>query len=247
MSDTKLVPTLVEGEPRIRDVDLAERLGFERPHDIRKLIDRHRENLSKISVLATVAQTSGEAGGRPTRAYYLNRKQAIFITAKSETPEATDITIEIIERFDAYERGLMAPPAPALTDDEIVVRALTIQQQRIEALQATVAIMAPKAEALDRIAGTDGTHCITDAAKALQVRPKDLFDYLSRRGWMYRRPGADHWCAYQAKIVAGDLVHKVTTVLRPDGSERTVEQVRITAQGLTKLAKQLRAAVQAAA
>jgi hypothetical protein len=44
-------------------------------------------------------------GGRPTIEYYLNRKQAIFITAKSETPIPTDTTIEIIERFDAYERG----------------------------------------------------------------------------------------------------------------------------------------------
>jgi hypothetical protein len=41
--------------------------------------------------------------------YYLNRKQATFLTAKSETAEATEITIEIIERFDAYERGMMPP------------------------------------------------------------------------------------------------------------------------------------------
>jgi hypothetical protein len=45
--------------------------------------------------------------------YYLNRKQAIFITAKSDTGVATDITIEIIERFDTYERGdirVQTPP-----------------------------------------------------------------------------------------------------------------------------------------
>jgi hypothetical protein len=43
-------------------------------------------------------------GGNATE-FYLNRKQAIFITAKSETDDATDITIEIIKRFDTYERG----------------------------------------------------------------------------------------------------------------------------------------------
>jgi hypothetical protein len=52
-----------------------------------------------------VEQTSGAQGGRPTLAYDLNRKQAIYIITKYETEEATDITIEVIERFDAYERG----------------------------------------------------------------------------------------------------------------------------------------------
>jgi hypothetical protein len=38
---------------------------------------------------------------------YLNRKQAIFLTAKSETPDATEITIEIIQRFDAPGAGYL--------------------------------------------------------------------------------------------------------------------------------------------
>ena len=47
--------------------------------------------------------------GRPGSEFFLNRRQAIFITAKSATPAATDITIEIIHRFDAYERGEALP------------------------------------------------------------------------------------------------------------------------------------------
>jgi hypothetical protein len=62
----ELVVQTVEREPRVLDIDLAKRLGFARPADIRKLIERHRESLSKISVLATVAKTSGSTGGRPT-------------------------------------------------------------------------------------------------------------------------------------------------------------------------------------
>ena len=38
-------------------------------------------------------------------------KQAIFLTTKSETSEATAITIDIIERFEAYERGKVKPVA----------------------------------------------------------------------------------------------------------------------------------------
>jgi phage regulator Rha-like protein len=55
-------------------------------------------------------------GGGSATEYNLNRRQAIFITAKLEAPEATDITIQMIERFDAYEPGLA--PGNALPQTE---------------------------------------------------------------------------------------------------------------------------------
>ena len=98
-------PRIIDGELRILDTDLAARLGFAEPAQIRKLIKRHEVSLVQMGVISTVEITSGVKGGRPGVAYCLNRKQAIFVAAKSETVTATDITIEIIERFDAYERG----------------------------------------------------------------------------------------------------------------------------------------------
>ncbi len=67
-----------------------------------------------MGVCAAVAQTSGGVGGRPARVFYLNRKQAIFITAKSETAIATEITIEIIHKFEAYETGARQPDNSAV-------------------------------------------------------------------------------------------------------------------------------------
>lgn len=124
MTIGRITPLLLEGELRVLDTDLAERLQFERPRDIRKLVTRWRAELDRLGVCAAMAQTSGARGGRPTTAYYLNRKQAIFITAKSETPIATDITIEIIHRFDEYETDRAAatqridPPFNTKTHDE---------------------------------------------------------------------------------------------------------------------------------
>jgi len=113
--DGNLIVRDIEGEPRIRDLDLAERLGFTKSTNIRNLIKRHRASLEAMGPLFTVKRVIN--GGEATE-NHLNRKQAIFITAKSDTPAATDITIEIIERFDAYERGLIvqATPAPSLSD-----------------------------------------------------------------------------------------------------------------------------------
>lgn len=95
-------------------------------------------------------------------------------------------------------------------------------------------------DALERIAKADGSLCLTDAAKALQQRPKDLIAYLSSHHWIYRRAGGDHWVGYQQRLQSADLEHKVTTVLRADGTEKITEQVRMTAQGLAKLAKLFR-------
>ena len=91
---------------------------------IRDLIKRHTASLAELGAIRTV-RIAGQ--GEQAREYYLNRKQAIYITAKSETPKATEITIEVIERFDAYERGVAGSAArlPALTpDDRSAVRGI---------------------------------------------------------------------------------------------------------------------------
>ena len=231
-NSTSLInPVLVENELRILDTDLAQRLGFERPRDIRKLINRYSKELGRMGVCATVAQTSSAAGGRPSTVFYLNRKQAIFITAKSETPEATDITIEIIERFDAYERN----EQPQFAIPKSYAEALRLAADQAEQLKE----LKPKGEVYDRIVLADGSLCITDAAKVLQVKPKFLFNWLKSNGWIYRRPGNGHWGGYSEKSNRGYLEHKVTEIYRTDGTEKITEQVRITPKGITKLAQML--------
>lgn len=230
----KIDPITVDGELRIRDLDLAMRLGFDRPRKIRDLIKRYMPDLERMGPCPTVGRVIN--GGEATE-FYLNRKQAIFITAKSETDEATDITIEIIERFDAYERGAVMDPMKALNDPAAMRGLLLTYTEKVLALEATNAVLAPKADALDRISTvSDGALGLIESAKALQVRPKDLTSFLSAHGWIYRRAGSGTWLGYQSRTPM-DLEHKVTTMLRADGTEKIVEQVKITPRGLAKLAK----------
>lgn len=93
------------GEPRVLDLDLATHLGFTDRHKIRVLVQRHWTDLHRFGVVsATVAETSA-LGGRPGKAYLLNRKQALYICAKSETPRAAEVTIQMVEVFDRYLEG----------------------------------------------------------------------------------------------------------------------------------------------
>lgn len=146
-----------------------------------------------------------------------------------------------IAQFNAMEaelrRRAAATPALDVRDPRQLAQVAIQLIEVVREKDQVIAELGPKAEALDRIATADGSLNITEAAKALQVRPKDLFSYLSAHSWIYRRPGAEHWLGYQNRVQSGDLEHKVTTVLRADGREKVTEQVRMTPKGLAKIAK----------
>jgi hypothetical protein len=48
--------TVISGEPRVRDFDLAEKLGFERPRKIRDLIKRNEAKLLTFGGCPTVGR-----------------------------------------------------------------------------------------------------------------------------------------------------------------------------------------------
>ncbi|NHN93634.1 phage antirepressor KilAC domain-containing protein [Acetobacter sicerae] len=239
---TLITPEMYDGELRILDTDLAVRLGFAQPRDIRKIVKRYLPELDKLGTRATVARVIN--GGNATE-YYLNRKQAIFITAKSETATATDITIEIIERFDAYERGEAQPAIPqtyaaalleagrlAAEKDQIEA-ARAAAQARVEELEPQVA---EQSLALSRISLAEGSLTVTEAAKVLQLGPRFLFDWLKLKG-------GKNWLGYEKRVKpVAYLTHKTTVLRQEDGTDKISEQVRITGEGLVKLAKLIPAA-----
>lgn len=152
-----------------------------------------------------------------------------------------DLQAKVFDRMTALEAG--APPAINLRDPrQMAMAALQLievnqeLQATIDQQQHKIAADAPKVEGFDRIASSDGSLCLTDTAKTLQVQSRKLTQLLQEKGWLYRRPMGAGWLAYQERIQQGLLEHKVTTGEKSDGSEWTSTQVRVTAKGLTKLA-----------
>jgi phage antirepressor YoqD-like protein len=142
--------------------------------------------------------------------------------------------LQVNQTFIDYKKGEFQPNQ--LSRFDILKIAMQAEEENLK-LTAQVEEMSPQVEALNRIASfSDGSLCITNAAKHLQIRPKDLFAWLSENKWIYKRTGGAGWIAYQDKLQQGLLEHKVTVVSRTDGSEKTTEQVRITSKGLAKLA-----------
>lgn len=179
---------------------------------------------------------SESSGGRPAREYAITlgmAKELAMVERNDKGKQARQYFIEC-ERI-ARERT--ADPMTYLNDPAAMRGLLLTYTEKVLALEEEKRQLAPKAEALDRIAFAEGLHCITDTAKQLQLRPKELFALMSAERWIYRRPGGRGWVAYQDKIQQGLLTHKVTTVTdQYTGHERIIEHVLVTPKGLTKLA-----------
>lgn len=175
----------------------------------------------------------------PTRGLTVLTESGYLMLVKSFTDDlAWKVQKQLIKGyFKAKELIQNFDPMKSLADPRVLRDLLLGYSERIVGLEEEVQEMKPSVEAYDRIAKADGSLCLTDAAKALQMRPKDLIAKLSSGKWIYKRAGNSHWLGYQDKVQAGYLEHKITEVTRGDGTTKITEQVRITPKGLAKLAK----------
>lgn len=184
----------VNGEPRIRDLELGERLGFERPRDIRDLIKRHESKLLTFGVCAAVPQTSGVKGGRPANEYYLNQKQSLFVCMKSDTDNAFEVQAEIIRVFDAYLNGALdMQPVPRSFADALQLAAdqqRLIEQQSAENAQLTqqVEVMKPKSDFYDQVVFQEKAYNFTELFGILKhhvgqtFTRKTFLEFLRKHG-----------------------------------------------------------------
>ena len=188
--------------------------------------------------------------GQTYKSYDMDRDGFSLLAMGFTGAKALKWKMAYIAAFNAMQveidRQAKSGPMIDMNDPSALRGLLLSYSEKAIELQAKVEELAPQAEALDRIATADGSTCITDAAKMLQMRPKDLFAYLREHHWIYRRAGSSSDLGYQSKVTSGLLEHKVTVVTRADGSEKETVQVRVTAKGLTVLAKLMQPAAIAA-
>lgn len=190
----------------------------------------------------TVLERENPNGGAAikSRGYEMTRGGFTLLAMGFTGTKALKWKMRYIAAFNAMETQLHSTAVDAMTvlNDPAAMRGLLLSYtEKVLVLEQHVADLGPKAEALSRIAGSEGSFCITDAAKTLQVQPKALFSFLRSHRWIYTRAGGSGDIAYQDKLASGVLEHKTTTVHRTDGSEKTVTQVRVTTKGLAHLAK----------
>ena len=180
--------------------------------------------------------------GRSQKCYHLPKREAELMVMS----ESLKVQTRVYDRL-AEKEAAAAPALPNFMDPAAAARAWADQVEareresvRAAQLEQQVAELAPAAAGLELIANADGTMCVTDAAKTLQMQPYKLRDVLLEMKWMYRRQGKSGYVAYQPTIHAGYLVHKVAKYQDPEtGETKSNAQVLVTRKGLAKLAKLL--------
>lgn len=194
-------------------------------------VKRTIESLVNQGVITFPQVEEKPTAGRPSTEFVFvgekGKRDSIVVVAQL----SPQFTARLVDRWQELESGTAALPK---TLPEALRLAADMAEQKAK-VDAALAIAAPKADALDRIATADGSLCIRDSAKALQLRPIDLTRWMQAHGWIYRRVGNANWLGYQDKVQLGHLEHKVTLISKDDGTEKLVEQVRVTPKGLARL------------
>jgi phage regulator Rha-like protein len=178
-----------------------------------------------------------DAMGRPrAESVYQLQKRDTYIVVAQLSPE---FTARLVDRWQELESAA-ADPMKALSDPATMRSLLLTYTEKVINLEHKVEILEPKAEALDRIAThSEGSFCIRDAAKILQVQEKKLKQLLHEKGWTYRRLFDQNLRAYAPILKNGLMEHKTTTGDRGDGSEWIDIQARVTAKGMARLSQML--------
>jgi phage antirepressor YoqD-like protein/phage regulator Rha-like protein len=224
--------------PTMSSLEIAERTGKQHGHVMRDIRNMLSEMHGEGGVSKFGDTHRNPQNGQEYPIFRLPQHECLTLVTGYSVP----LRSAVLARWAELEREANDPATAiqrALGNPSAMRGLLLGYTERVIELEGQVAEMAPQVQALERIAVSDGSLCITDAAKTLQIGPRALFRYLREQRWIYARIGTSGDVAYQARLISGDLEHKTTTVLRPDGTEKTVTQVRVTPKGLTKLAKLL--------
>ncbi|WP_426787851.1 phage antirepressor KilAC domain-containing protein [Xanthomonas campestris] len=221
--------TIAGDAPAITSREIAE-LVDSRHDSVKRAIER----LVTSGVITSPPTVEKPTSGRPVAEYVFageqGKRDSIVVVAQL-SPE---FTARLVDRWQELERRVAAPTDPlAILSDPVALRGLLgTYASRVEELT-------PKAEALDRIATAEGSLTLREAAKALQIPERKFLEMLQLKLWIYRHPFSSTFCAYAGPLRSGFLEHKVFVRTKPDGSEMVRTQVRVTAKGLTNLAKAL--------
>ncbi|EJF79097.1 rha family phage regulatory protein [Bartonella sp. DB5-6] len=204
--------------------------------DIKKMLEELNGSKSGlVDFIGTYVDAKGES--RPC--YNLPKRECLILVSGYSTA----LRAKIIDRWQELEKQVAISQID-YSSPQAMIGFLTHLQSQIEQKDNTIAELTPKAKALEGLKRSDGLFGLIEAAKMLEVRPKDLTDYLRKHDWVYRRAPSGPLLPYQDKIKRGLMDCPAITIQRPDGTDKVLPSTKITSRGLACLREQIFGGVQ---
>ena len=199
--------------------------------------------LSHSDFLKKVPLVLGKDAGNFSSIYKdsLNREKPCFRFPKREAclmamSYSYELQAQIFDRMTAMEDALKANKPVELSRMDLIQLALQAEQEN-QALRGQVAVLEPKANALDIIADTSNTYTIRECVKAIgSIREKELIQLLIDKKWIYRDAAKKLQPCAQF-VTNGVFLNRTSPVITNayDGQERVFLHMRVTAFGLTRI------------
>lgn len=196
-------------------------------------LNAHYEKLGLLKIEQGY-YTHPNTGSQQHREFLFTKEQCIDLI----TGYKPELRIKINRRWAELEKQAQANiiALPDFTNPAEAARAWAEQFEAKQIAEKQIAVLAPKAEALDTIADTSNTYNIRECAKNIGIREKDLIQLLIDKKWVYR--DADRKLQPHAQYVLNKVfINRTSPVItsKNDGQERVFLHMRVTAFGLTRI------------
>ena len=228
---TQLRSFVIDGEPWFVASDVARILEYRDAFNMARRLDEDDRGTRSVSTPSGEQRMTliSEAG------FYAAILGSQSDKAKRVKRWLTHEVLPALRKTGTYST------TPALSDDELIHRALEVSTRRVAALTERVAELEPKAQVAEKLLDADGDLSVRDAAQALtragvKTGQGRLFTELARRRWI-SRGGDGRWRVIQTAIETGYMSVLPQSHYHPKTGELVMDppQPRVTPKGLQRL------------
>lgn len=216
------------GEPWFVGKDVADILGYQNGS---RDINTHVDNEDKLKYQISTA-------GQMREQTIINESGLYSLIISSKLPQAKQfkrwVTSEVlpsIRKHGGYING-----QENMTDEELLSKALLMEQSKIEERNSQIERMKPKEIFADAVATSKTSILIGELAKILkqngvEIGQNRLFTWLRNNGYLIKRKGTDYNMPTQSAMEMGLFEIKETVISHSDGHTSINKTPKVTGKG----------------